>query len=79
MVRAARNLKMILLQMKGLKNFLETLRTPATAGAKSFSPKGVGCLRIRRLNELAGPSVWKNVKRWWDCKRYGIKVVILQR
>ena len=31
------------------------------------------------LNELAGPSVWKNVKRWWDCKRYGIKVVILQK
>ena len=44
----------LLAYSEGLKNFLETLRTPATAGAKSFSPKGVGCLLFLNDETVVG-------------------------
>lgn len=35
----------LLAYSEGLKNFLGTLKTPANTGAKSYTQKGVGCLR----------------------------------
>ena len=42
----------LLAYSEGLKKFLVTLKTPANAGAKSYTQKGVGCIRTMSSHSL---------------------------